>query len=75
MARDQLPIDGGESFIGQLEEAVAEGDANFIDANLPRLENLIALYQDRIFELANIQHRARLIRNQHERPAVDRMKQ
>jgi hypothetical protein len=47
MAKDQLPIDSGEAFIAQLEQAVVAGDADFVDANLPRVENLIALYQNR----------------------------
>lgn len=66
------PMDDGEPFIAKLEEAMEANDADFIEANLPQLEKLIGLYQDRIFELARLQGRAREIRDRHERPADKR---
>ena len=65
----RLPYKDGEPFIEKLEEAVEAGDADFIEANMKRLEGLIAQYQDRIYELARLQQRAREIREQHEPPA------
>jgi hypothetical protein len=72
MAKDQLPIDSGEAFIAQLEQAVMDGDADFIDKNIPSLRQLIARYQDRIFELAKLQQRAREVLEQHEPSAAKR---
>jgi len=69
----RLPIQDAEPFIAKLEQAVQEGDADFIEANMPRLERLIALYQERIHELAQLQYRARTIREQHEPPAGKRL--
>jgi hypothetical protein len=70
----RLPIDDGEPFISQLEKAMKAMDADLVEANLPKLEDLIALYQDRIFELAKLQARAREIRDRHERPATKRIR-
>ena len=61
--------------LADYQEAVAAGNADFIDANLARLEGLISLYQDRILDLAKLQYRARVIRDQHERSAADRLRQ
>ena len=66
------PYKDGEPFIAKLEEAVIEGDADFIEANMPRLETLIARLQDRAAELALLQYRARSVREQHEPPADKR---
>ena len=68
----KLPMHDGEPFIARLEQAVEEGDAEFIEANMPRLERSIAKLQDRIYELAKLQQRARLVREQHEPPASKR---
>jgi hypothetical protein len=57
-----LPMNDGEPFIAKLEEAVESGDADFVERNLPRLEQLIAQYQDRIYALVKLQQRARGIR-------------
>ena len=58
-----------EPFVGSLEGSQAEGNLNYISANMPRLERATAepmAAQDR---LAGLQYRARLIRDQHEPPA------
>jgi hypothetical protein len=72
MARDELPMDSGESHLSQLEQSVADGNADTVGANLPALRKLIGQYQDRIIELANLQYRARLILEQHEPSADER---
>jgi hypothetical protein len=64
----------GEPFIARLEQAVEAGDADFIEANMPRLERLIGLLQERAHQLAQLQCRARLIRDAHEPPAAKRVK-
>ena len=58
-----------EPFIAALERASAEGNADFVAANMERLETLIGQLQDRGYDLAGLQQRARLIRDRHERPA------
>ena len=48
-----------------LEDAVAQDDADFIEANLPALERAIEQLQNKIHGLAELQYRARRIRDQH----------
>lgn len=69
--RSRLPMDDGRQFITALEAAFENGDADAIEHQMPRLERLILQYQNRIYELAQLQYRARLIRERHE-PAGDR---
>ena len=68
--RTQLGHLDGQPFIAKLEQAVEQGDADFIERNMPRLEKLIARLQDRAYELAPLQARAREAREQHE-PSAD----
>jgi hypothetical protein len=56
----------GEPLITRLEQAQAEGDTDFVAAHMPQLERLIARYMDRTHELAQLQYRARMIREHHE---------
>jgi len=56
----------GELFLAKLEEAQAEGNTDFVAAHMPRLEQLIACYMDRTYELAQLQYRARMVREHHE---------
>ena len=44
--RTQLPPLDGELFLAKLEQAEAEGHADFVEANMPRLERMIAVYQE-----------------------------
>ena len=69
------PPQDGEPFVAKLEQAIEEGDADFIEANLPALERLIARLQTRAHEIAEMQHRARVIRDRHEPPAEKRIRQ
>jgi hypothetical protein len=62
----------GEPFIARLEAATEAGDADFIEVNMPKLERLTALYQERLHELAQLQYRARVICEQHGPPASAR---
>lgn len=64
----------GEPFIAYLEKAQAEGDADHIERNMNRIEALIVKYQERIHELAQLQYRARAIRDRHEPPAHKRLR-
>ena len=59
----------GAPFIARMEQAIDAGDADFVEANMPRLESLIARYQDRIHKLAQLQYRARKAKEMHEPPA------
>jgi hypothetical protein len=72
--RKPLPIADGTAFLKTLEQAVEEGDADLIAANLPKLKRYISMYQDRIYQLAKVQQRARDILNQHEPSAEERLK-
>ncbi len=40
MTRTQLPPLDGEPFLANLEEAQAEGDADFVEADMSRVERL-----------------------------------
>ena len=69
----RLPyLDDGEAFIANLERAIEAGDAEHVEQNMPRLECLIGLLQQRTHELARLQYRARLVRDRHEPPAERR---
>ncbi len=70
----RLPMHDGEPFIATLEKAIKNGNADFIEANMPALERLIAAMQARQYELAQIHYRARTIREQHEPPADKRLR-
>ena len=72
--RKPLPIADGTAFIKTMEQAVAEGNPDFIAANLPKLREYIRMYQDRVHQLSLIQFRARSIIDQHEPSAEDRLK-
>jgi len=63
----------GERFVAKLEQAIAEGNAAFVEANMVRLELLIAKLQARAHALAQMQYRARLVKGRHEPPAGKRM--
>jgi hypothetical protein len=67
------PMNDGEPFLAKLEAAIEAGDADFVEHNLPRLEQLIAQYQDRICELAKLQCRVREICDRHEPSAKRRL--
>jgi len=71
--RTRLPWHDGEPFIAKLEQAIDEGNCHFIEANMPRLERLIGLLQDRCGELTQLQYRARVVRDRHEPPASKRL--
>ncbi len=62
----QLPIKHGEPFIAALERASEAGDADFVAANMDRLETLIGQLQDRAAEIVSLQYRARVVRDRHE---------
>jgi hypothetical protein len=72
--RKPLPTGDGMAFIETLEQAITDGDADLISANLPKLKRFISMYQDRIFQLSQIQFRACTIIEQHEPSAADRLK-
>lgn len=67
--RTQIGYLDGEKFIATMERASEEGDADFASANMPRLETLIGQLQDRAYELAELQGRARAVRDRHEHGA------
>ena len=64
--RTTLGYLNGELFIAAMEKAQDEGNLDFVQANKPRLERLFARYMDRTHELAQLQYRARMIREHHE---------
>jgi len=67
-------LQDGTAFIETLEQAVADGNADLISENLPKLKRYISMYQDRIYQLAATQFRPRTIVDQHEPSAADRVK-
>lgn len=69
---DKLPMYDGELFLASLERMQEAGDAETVERNMPRLEALIAQYMDRSYELAQLQYRARQIRERHEPSAEKR---
>ena len=63
------------SVFGELNLIVdPDEEAEFIEANMPRLECLIGLLQDRAYELAQLQYRARVVRDRHEPAAEKRVR-
>lgn len=66
MAR--LPMHDGERFIATMERASLEGNADFVAANMARLEKLIGQLQDRAAEIVTLPYRARVVRDRHEPP-------
>lgn len=65
--RTRLPAFDGEPFIAALEEyGIEQADPDYIAANVPRLRRLIAALQERIYELTQLQYRARLVLDRHE---------
>jgi len=56
----------GEPFIAAMEKAQDGGNLDFVQANMQRLEKLLAMYQDRAYELAQLQYRAQMVRRTHE---------
>ena len=57
---------------GVVEQTIGEGNADFVGANMPRLQELIGLLQERCHELAQLQYRARVVRDRHESAAGER---
>ena len=47
-----LPYRDGELLVAKMEEARDEGNLDFVEANMPRLEDLIARIQDEQYRLA-----------------------
>ncbi len=68
----KLPFQDGESFIEKMEQAAQEGEADLIKENIPKLRQIVHLYQERALELAKLQLRARTILEKHEPPADKR---
>ncbi len=68
----KLPFRDGEPFIETCEKAAEAGDADFIEMNMDRLEELIARFQDRVYQLTKLQQRAREVRDRHEPSAKKR---
>jgi hypothetical protein len=68
----KLPFQDGEPLIETCEKASEAGDADFIEANMDRLEDLIARFQDRVYQITKLQQRAREVRDQHEPSAKKR---
>ncbi len=65
----------GEAFIARCEAESAAGNADFIGANMAKLEALIAHLQKEAYELSQLQYRARVVRDQHEPSAAERFRQ
>ncbi|MCY2927445.1 MAG: hypothetical protein NT031_18815 [Planctomycetota bacterium] len=74
--RTRLPAGDGEPFIAALEEhGVEAGDPDYVAANVPKLRRLIGDLQDRIYELSQLQYRARVVLDRHEPDCSTRRKQ
>lgn len=56
-----------EPFIAKLEQAIERGEPDFVERNLPRLEQIIAELMDAQHRLADLQYRASPVRDRHER--------
>ena len=55
-----------EPFVARMEAASEGGDADFVAANMRRLEAVIAELMEYQYGLARLQHRARTVRERHE---------
>ncbi len=62
----ELPIHTDEKFVRGMEQASEAGLSDYIGRSMEQLESLIAELQERQHELAQIQYRARVIRDRHE---------
>lgn len=71
----RLPQHDGEAFIAKMEEGIDEGNTDFLEANMERLEALSKKLKDRAYEIAQLQYRARVVRDRHEPPAENRLKE
>ncbi len=65
--RTQIGYQDHERFTATMDRASEEGNADFVAANMGRLERLIGQLQDQAYELGELQYRARVVRDQHER--------
>ena len=70
MSRTHLGYRDGALFVAAMENAQEECDLEFVQANMPKLESLIAKYQERAYELAQLQYRARMV-CEHHGPSAD----
>ena len=59
------PYTSGEHFIEALEKSQDEGNFDHVEANIPRLVELVARLQDQTFELIQLQQRARELLERH----------
>ena len=50
------------------------GNADYVSLSLPKLKKYVHMYQNRIYQLAKIQFRAKSIIEQHEPSAEERLK-
>ena len=70
--RKPLPVMDGVPFLETCEQAIVDGNAGFISANLAKVRRFVVMYQNRIYQLSPIQFRARGIIEQHEPSAEKR---
>ena len=70
--RKPLPVLDGVAFLQTCEQAIEDGNADYVSVSLPKLKTYVSMYQDRIYQLSQIQFRARSIIEQHEPSAEDR---
>ena len=69
--RQAVRLPSQRDLLHTCDKAVAEGNPDFIAKSLPKLKRYVAMYQERIFQLAQAQQRARELIEQHEQPAGD----
>ena len=55
-----------EPFVAKMEQAQVEGHLDFVEANMPRLERLIAECMEWQVKIAELERRARIVRDRHE---------
>jgi hypothetical protein len=60
-----VAIPDAPGFISAMEVALAEGDVQFLDRNMPALQELIDQIQRQVFALSQFQLRACQVRDEH----------
>ena len=72
MKQNSLPPADGVPFLEVCERESLDGNADFIEHNLPQIERCISQIMDRQKQLADIEYRFRTVVLQHEPPAEKR---
>ena len=71
--RQTVRLPSQRDLLHTCDKAIAEGNPDFIAKALPKLKRYVALYQERSYQLAQVQQRARELIEQHKPAAMERI--